>query len=138
MLRSTVRRLALAFMAGLSGVWMGVIDPYSSSERAPTAAAGAVMLVAPLLGVAAVRRGDVRRHREWVLRFYAVAVGVVVIRLAGGPIFWLLRPAPIRQTIGLSFWAGWAISLIIAEVRIRWTREPDRVRSDARVATTPV
>lgn len=129
--------VALSFVAGLSGIWMGVIDPYSTSERAPTAAAGVVMLAAPLLGIAAARRGDVRRHREWMMRFYAVAVGVVVIRLAGGPIFWLLRPAPIRETIGLSFWAGWLISLAVAEMRIRWTREPNRL-SDARVAQTPV
>lgn len=113
----------LAIFAGLTGLWIGVVLPYSSNERLPSAVFGALFLMAAAMGIAAIRRGDVARHREWMIRLYAVAVGIVVIRLVGPPIILLLTPTPFREIIGLTFWAGWGLSVMVAELWIRSTRE---------------
>ena len=122
--------VALAIVAGLSGIWLGAVEPYSPTERLPSAAAGALFLTAPAIAVVAVRRGDVARHREWMIRFFAVGVGIVAIRLVAPVIIWVMRPAMFRDVIGLTFWAGWIVSLTAAEAWIRWTRAG--VRSVAR------
>ena len=120
--RSGYLLTALALLAGTTGVWLGVVDPFSSTERLPSAAAGALFVIAPIVAIIAIRRGQMIRHREWMIRFFATGVGIVVIRLVGSPIIWLLRPAPVRDIIGLTFWAGWLISLAVAEAWIRSTR----------------
>ena len=123
--------VALAIFAGGSGIWLGVIAPYSSGERVPTAAAGALFLTAPAIAIIAVRRGDLARHREWMIRFFAIGVGIVVIRLVGPVIIWLLNPPTFRDIIGWTFWAGWLVSLTVAEVWIRSTRAAHGVPSVA-------
>ena len=120
--------VALAVFAGISGIWLGVVEPYSSTERLPTAAAGALFLIAPVIAVAAIRRGNVARHREWMIRFFAIGAGIVVIRLVGPLFVWLLSPAPFREIVGWTFWAGWLISITVAECWIRYTRAATAVR----------
>lgn len=113
---------ALALVAGISGLWLGVVKPFASTERAPTAAAGVVFFMTAAIAIAAIRRGDIERHREWMIRFYAVGVGVVAVRLVSPIVIWLLAPAPFSKLIGVSFWAGWIVSVAVAEVWIRATR----------------
>lgn len=124
--RSGYFLVALAFLAGMTGLWLGVVKPYSSTERAPTAAAGAVFLAAPGIAVVAIRRGEIVRHREWMIRFFAIGVGIVVIRLVGPLMIWLLSPVPIRDILGLTFWAGWLVSVAVGEAWIRTTRAENR------------
>lgn len=114
--------VVLAYLSGVAGIWMGVVAPYSPTERAPTAVAGAMFLITPVLAVTAVRRGSLARHREWMIRFFAVGVGIVVIRIVGPFIIWIMSPAPFRDIVGLTFWAGWIISVSVAEIWIRRTR----------------
>lgn len=123
--------VALALVAGTTGLWLGVVAPYSSTERLPTAAAGAVFLIAPATAIAAIRRADIVRHREWMIRFFAVGVGVVVIRLIMPVIIWILSPGSLRDILGLAFWAGWIVSLMIAELWIRSTRADPTGHSSA-------
>lgn len=114
--------VALAIFAGLTGLWLGVVEPYSPTERIPSAAAGVLFLVAPSIAIIAIRRGDVRKHREWMIRFFTVGAAIVVIRLVTPLIIWLRNAAPYRDIVGLTFWAGWLVSLVVAEVWIRYTR----------------
>ncbi len=124
--------VSLAVFSGATGIWLGVVEPYSPTERAPTAVAGALFLITPLIGVSAVRRGDLARHREWMIRFYAVGIAIVVIRLVGPIIIFALSPTPFREIVGLTFWAGWIISISVAEIWIRRTRVAQTaIRSDA-------
>src|SRR5688572_29882923 len=87
--RSGYFLVVLAVLAGATGVWLGVVAPFSSAERVPSAAAGAIFLIAPGIAIAAIRRGDVARHRDWMIRFFAVGIGIVVIRLVLPGLIWL-------------------------------------------------
>jgi uncharacterized membrane protein len=115
--------VALALFAGTTGVWLGVVVPYSSTERVPTAAAGVAFLITPAMAIAAIRRGDIARHREWMIRFFGVGVGIVVIRLVQPLIIWLRSPEPLRDLVGSTFWVGWLVAMTVAEVWIRSTRD---------------
>jgi hypothetical protein len=101
---------------------MGVVDPFSSTERLPSALAGAWFAIAAVAAIMAIGRGEVGRHREWMIRFFAIGIGVVIIRLTDAPILWMLRPAHFRDIVGLTFWAGFLIAAAVAEARIRATR----------------
>ncbi|MGZ4809039.1 MAG: DUF2306 domain-containing protein [Thermoanaerobaculia bacterium] len=114
--------VSVALLTGLTGLWVGIVVPYSPTERMPIAAMGTLFLVAPAVAIRAVRRGDVVRHREWMIRFYATGVGIVVVRLVAPLIIWAMAPAPFHDIVGWTFWTGWIVSVTAGELWIRRTR----------------
>ena len=78
---------------------------------------GSGMAVSIVLGFAAIRRGDVSRHRAWMTRAYALALG------AGTQVFTKgIGPAVFgtsELTTDVSLGAGWVINLAVAEYVIR-------------------
>jgi uncharacterized membrane protein len=123
--------LVLAVAAGLSGTFFGIVMPYGGwLETTASASFGALFLGAAARGYAAIRRGDIRCHREWMIRLFATAVAVAVMRAFGS--IALLLPGTGPENIspgsaGLSLWLGWLITLGVAEAWIRRTR----ARADA-------
>jgi hypothetical protein len=84
---------------------------------------GSAMLTSLVLGFVAIRRRDFVRHRAWMIRAYAIALG------AGTQVFthvpWLLAVGtPSAFTRAWLMFAGWAINLAVAEWVIR--RQPAR------------
>jgi hypothetical protein len=79
---------------------------------------GSLMAVSIVLGVAAVRRGEVAQHRAWMTRGYALGLGAgtQVLTLGIGEI--VLGP-PGEVARGLLMGAAWAINLALAEWIIR-------------------
>jgi uncharacterized membrane protein len=112
----------LSLLAGISGLWIGLVLPYAGNERLPIALFGVLFLLAPLKGIRAIRRGDVAHHREWMIRLFAVGIGIAVVRVVAMPMITILRPERIQDIMGLSFWTGWSLSVIVAELWIRSTR----------------
>ena len=70
-----------------------------------------------VLGLTAVRRGDIARHRAWMTRAYALALGAgtQVFTKGIGPAFF----GPSDLTRDLSLGAAWIINLAVAEHVIR-------------------
>lgn len=114
--------VALAAIVGPTGLWMGIVAPFSITERLPTVAIGVMFLASPVMAIAAIRRGDVRRHREWMLRFYAAGISVAVVRLLSPAVVWVLDPVVVRAAMGATFWTGWIVTQSAAELWIRFTR----------------
>jgi hypothetical protein len=79
---------------------------------------GSLMAAAIVLGFAAIRRGDVRRHRAWMMRGYALGLGAgtQVLTLAAGE---MISGPPTELSRALLMGAGWAINLAVAEWAIR-------------------
>jgi hypothetical protein len=73
-----------------------------------------------------------------MIRFFAVGAGIVVIRLVQPLIMSALSPAPLRDIFGLIFWAGWIVSVTVAELWIRATRASPPRRSTGHVPVAPV
>ncbi len=75
------------------------------------------MAASIILGFAAIRRGDVARHRAWMTRAYALALGAgaqVFTQGIGNAVF-----GASELTTTLMLGAGWAINLTVAEYIIR-------------------
>ena len=73
------------------------------------------MAISLVLGLAAIRRGDVPRHRAWMTRAYALGAATQVFTLGIGPAVF----GHGQLTHDLSLGAAWVINLAVAEYVIR-------------------
>ena len=112
--------LAVAF----SALWMTQFYPRhpGNGELAYLfrLAFGSGMAVCIVLGFTAIRGGDVARHRAWMTRAYALALGAgtqVITQGVGQAVFGISE-----LTTDLGLGAGWMINLAVAEYIIRRPR----------------
>lgn len=120
--RAAGRILVLCgLLAGLSGLWLTLFYPRPEGTELLYALRllfGSAMVVSILLGFAKILRGDVIRHRAWMIRGYAIGLGAgtQVLTLLGGA---LIIGPPSEFSEALLMGAGWVINLIVAEWAIR-------------------
>ena len=114
----------LALVVALSGLWMTlayVPKPGSGLLLVGIRlVVGTAMAASVLLGFAAIRHGDVPRHRAWMTRAYALALGAGTQAFTGA-----FGPALVGTSVlanDLTMGAAWAINLAVAEVVIRRSR----------------
>ncbi|CAN7264143.1 DUF2306 domain-containing protein [Paenibacillus sp. LjRoot153] len=121
--RAAGRLLVLCgLIVGLSGLWMTLFYPRPDGTGELLYALrllfGSAMVVSMLLGFTTIRRGDVIRHRAWMIRGYAIGLGAgtqVLTLLAGE----LIIGPPSELSEALLMGAGWVINLAVAEWAIR-------------------
>jgi uncharacterized membrane protein len=123
------------FAVALSALWL---TAFSSRQPGTGALAyvfrlafGSGMAASLILGFAAIRRGDVARHRAWMTRAYALGVGAgtqVFTQGLGSAVF-----GTGELSTDLSLGAGWVVNLLVAEHVIRRHRtQPHLGRSPSR------
>ena len=78
---------------------------------------GSGMAASIILGFTAIRRGDVARHRAWMTRAYALALGAGTQVFTQGIAYAAFGTSELTTDLGLG--AGWAINLAVAEYAIR-------------------
>lgn len=127
----------LAMAVAFSGLWMTLAYPSKPGSGALLftfrLAVGAAMAASVGLGFAAIRHGDVRRHRAWMIRAYALALGAGTQVLTGA-----VGPTLVGTSVlanDLTMGAAWAINLAVAEYVIR-RPESRTSRGVPRVAAT--
>jgi hypothetical protein len=90
---------------------------------------GSAMVVSILLGFATIRRGDVIRHRAWMIRGYAIGLGAGTQVMTLMVVESILGP-PSEFNNALLMGAAWVINLGVAEWAIRKRPAPsDRTAS---------
>ena len=109
-------------LVGLSALWMTLFYPWPKGDGALLyilrLVFGSAMVVSIVLGFAAIRRRDIRRHREWMMRGYALGLGAgtqALTLLAGE----LIAGPPSELSRALLMGAAWVINLAVAEWIIR-------------------
>jgi uncharacterized membrane protein len=111
--------IVAAIVSAIASFYFGILHPFAGfGEVSAIAVFGALILVAVLRGFVAIRHGDVERHRQWMIRAFAVAIGISTIRVIGGFVQMLAMTTP-AQTVTISFWSGWTLTLVVAETWIR-------------------
>ena len=116
----------VALPVGLSGLVLAALFPYGGPAAASAAfVAGAFFLVALTQAFLAIRRRDVARHREWMIRVFSIGLGIATVRIVGLLLF-AITGARFQDMAGFSFWGGWVSTFAAAELWIRHTR-PRRV-----------
>ncbi len=112
--------LPAGVIAGLSGMWMAVFYTRPELDMVVRLVFGSAMVASLVLALRAVLRRDIRSHRAWMIRGYAIGIG------AGTQVFttlpWVIanggaKPGPTTAVVMLI--AGWVINLAVAEVVIR-------------------
>jgi len=75
-------------------------------------------------GFLEIRRGRIAKHREWMIRAFAVFLGISAVRIVGVLFDLILTPTGYspRFIFSLSLWIGWAATLATAELWIRRSR----------------
>ncbi len=110
--------------AALTGMFFGVLMPFGGAgESLIIAIVGTLFLVAAFQAWRAIRRRDVTTHRRWMLRAFAVMLGVPLTRVIGTPLDIAfvgsgLAPGPLFV---IDLWVAWAIAIGGAEW---WIRRP--------------
>ena len=135
--------VACGLLVGLTGLWMTLFyaPPDGSGHLlyASRLVFGSAMVVSIVLGLAAILRRDVKSHRAWMARGYAIGLGaatqmltLMVGEMVAGP--------PNELTHDLLMASSWVINLAVAEWAIRKRRagrdRPEVVRSRAPSAVT--
>jgi uncharacterized membrane protein len=113
--------VALGLAVALSGLWMTLVYPYKEGTGdllyVFRLLFGSGMAASIVLGLAAIRRRDIARHRAWMVRAYALALGAGTQAFAVGFGEALFGTGVVRTDLMMG--AGWAINLAVAEWIIR-------------------
>jgi uncharacterized membrane protein len=116
--------LTAGLISGAFAIGLGYVMPFGGTgEAVASYLFGSWFLASLLLAFRAIRRDDVVNHRRWMIRAFAMGVGVGTIRI------WLA----LFETTGLfefqdgfdvAFWLAFAIHAAVAELWIRNTPHP--------------
>lgn len=106
--------------AATSAVWLTAVSAAAGATHpllvVLRVTAGSAMGASLTLGLGAVRRRDIRAHRAWMLRAYALGLGAGTQTITIGVGQAVLGPGDLAEAWmhGL----GWALNLLVAEVAI--------------------
>ena len=136
--RAAGRILVLCgLLVGFSGLWMTLFYSHPVGDGDLLSALrllfGSAMIVSIVLSFAAIRRGDVKEHRAWMMRGYAIGLGAgtqALILMAGE----MIAGKPSEFSRALLMGAGWVINLAVAEWVIRKRPAPPARRASAVVS----
>jgi uncharacterized membrane protein len=131
--------VAAGLLVGLSALWMTLFYPGANGSSGLLFTLrllfGAAMIGAIVRGFVAIRRGDVKRHRVWMMRAYAIGLGAgtqVLTQAAGA----MIAGPPSELSRALLMGAGWVINLAVAEWAIR--KQPARPARKAAAVVSPL
>ena len=91
---------------------------------------GVAWVVTTTMAIAAVRRGLIEQHQDWMIRSYVVTFAFVTFRV----LWTLLQSAGVgtlREQLGVCSWFCWAVPLLVAEVALQGRRMAGARRSSA-------
>ena len=129
------RRLGLAYVAavGIGAVAAFYLAAHTSlgwGFGAGITGLGFAWVATTALAIAAIRRGLVEQHRQWMVRSYVVTFAFVTFRA----LFRLLQAVHIGtlpEQLAMASWFCWAVPLLIVEIVIQGRRifgdRPSRV-----------
>jgi len=113
--------VVLGMAVAVSALWMTLFYPRQPGTGVLAflfrLAFGSGLAACLVLGLAAIRHRDIDRHRAWMARAYALALGAgtqVFTKGIGPTVF-----GTSQLTLDLSLGAGWIINLAVAEYLIR-------------------
>lgn len=119
-------------LVGLSALWMTLFYPRPAGDGELLSAFrivfGTAMIASTVLGITSIMRRDIKRHRAWMMRSYAIGLG------AGTQPFILMLGAIIagpttELSRALLMLLAWVLNLVTAEWGIRRQLRPSPGRA---------
>jgi len=121
--------LPSGILAGVFALAVGVSHPFDGVVEATATVMFAVwFLVCLVRAFVAVRRRDIGQHRRWMIRAFAVGIGIGAIRAWVGilgaiqsAVTGTMALSPQQGTYGIAFWLGFSSTALVGEW---WLRRP--------------
>ena len=120
--------LAASAVIGVTGLTMVLRDSIGGlDEKTAIVIFGSFFLIAVGKALWHALHREFARHREWMIRGFAIGLAVATIRPIMGGFFAaaVMRghtPEP-KEFFGAAFWIGFTLQAIASEIWIRYTRE---------------
>ena len=96
--------VALGLIIGISALIMSfTMNIGGANETAATTLFAIVFLICLVKAYLLIRRKEIARHREWMIRAYGAALGVATTRPIVGMFFAFRRLSP-HEFFGIAFW----------------------------------
>ena len=128
--------LTLGLVSGVFALVFGVPFSFGGAWQSLAAAVfGAWFLVSLVLAFRAIRSGNVRMHRRWMIRAFAVGLGVGTIRIWVG-IFAGFQLLSLEESFAPAFWLGLSTHVIAGELWLWWRPDEDGRPRRARVGAS--
>lgn len=116
--------LTAGLISGAFAIALGYVMPFGGTgEAIATYVFGSWFLACLLLAFRAIRRDDVVNHRRWMIRAFAMGVGVGTIRIWLG-LFQATGLYEFQDGFDVAFWLAFPMHAIVAELWIRNTPHP--------------
>jgi uncharacterized membrane protein YozB (DUF420 family) len=107
-------------LSGVVGVIFGFFFSFGGFAEASAAAVfGTWFVIALALAYSYIRAGDTVRHRRWMIRAFAIGLGVGTIRIWVG-LFEATGMLDFDDAFGAAFWLAWTMHVIAAEIWLHW------------------
>jgi predicted membrane protein DUF2306 len=116
--------LVCAYIVGLSALIMPfVMLPIGGANEAAGSILFAIFFLVSLSKAWwHMVRKNLARHREWMIRAFAIGLAIATIRPIIG-LFFAFSGLPPQVFFGTAFWIGFTLHLIVAETWINYTRD---------------
>ena len=80
---------------------------------------GIALGVALTIAMVAIRQRNFTRHRDWMIRSYAIGIGATVVAIVFLPIYAITGLPPTGLTADTAFIGSWTVCVIFAEALVR-------------------
>ena len=108
---------AIGVMGGMAIAVLGVHEPKSFGISLFTL--GFVWLVCGAMAYRSIRNWQIKQHKEWMIRSFALTLTFVTCRFVGKvPLFGHLGAEAVTALI----WTNWVLTLFLTEVAIQWRK----------------
>lgn len=115
--------MASAAVALLSGLVMVVLFPFAGlSEQLCIFFFGGIYGYALVMAWRSIKQGKVAKHREHMIRVFAIGLGISIIRILVALKFALLPQLSLQEAFAGIFWLSFGSCWLLAEWWIRFTR----------------
>jgi uncharacterized membrane protein len=114
--------VASGLLVGVTALILGIVVGFGGpTETAAVTFFSLLFLIFLGLGVFRIRRSEVSAHREWMIRAFALGLAVTTMRPIAA-ILLALTDMSFSEILGISFWLGFSLHLIVAELWVNITR----------------
>ena len=111
----------IGILSGVLGVIFGFFFSFGGFAEASAAVVfGTWFVIALALAYRYIRAGDTVRHRRWMIRAFAIGLGVGTIRIWVG-LFQATGLVEFDDAFGAAFWLSWTLHVIAGEIWL-WRR----------------
>ena len=116
--RAFVAAGAMISLSALSLLWH-FPGSYSVAISGGRLLFGIALGIALAIAMRAIWQRDITRHRNWMIRAYAIGMGATAVTMVAFPIYMITGEAPTGLAFDLAFLGSWLACIAFAEIVVR-------------------